>query len=242
MLVLITGSGFYDVPGLTGRSDRDVDTPYGQVRVSTGVLRDKEIAFIPRHGSDHSLPPHAINYRANIWALNAIGATGIVAINVVGSIDPSCGPGSFLLCDQYLEFTSGRADTFFDEPGSVRHTDMTEPYDPALRAVIARAATELGVELAESATYVCTNGPRFETAAEIRMYGMFGGTVVGMTGYPEVALARELAIPYAAIAIVSNLGAGLQGVELSHDDVMDVIEGCKTSMFELLDRVIELSS
>jgi len=241
MLALITGSGFYDIPGLKGKAGRDVDTPYGPVHVTTGDLRGREVAFIPRHGSDHSLPPHAINYRANIWALNEIGANGIIAINVVGSIDPTYVAGSFLLCDQYIEFTSGRGATFFDEPGSVRHTDMTDPYDSTLRATLSLAADEIGLDLASSATYVCTNGPRFETAAEIRMYGMFGGTVVGMTGYPEVALARELAIPYAAVAIVANLGAGLQGEELSHDDVMAVIEGCKKPMFELLTRAVELT-
>lgn len=238
MLAFITGSGFYDIPGLEDREVRVVPTPYSEVAVSAGRLAGHDILFIPRHGSDHSLPPHAIDYRANIWALREAGATGIIAVNVVGSIDPSHGPGSFVLCDQFIEFTSGRAVTFFDEPGNVQHIDMTEPYDPALRARLTAAAVDIGLELAPRATYVCTNGPRFETPAEITMYGILGGTLVGMTGYPEVALAREAGVPYAAVAIVANLAAGLQGEELSHDDVVGVIDGCRDSLFELLTRVV----
>lgn len=241
MLAFITGSGFYDIPGLEDRSVRVIDTPYGSVSVSSGSLDGREIMFIPRHGADHSLPPHAINYRANVWALRDAGADGIVAINVVGSIDPAHGAGSFLLCDQFLEFTSGRDVTFFDEPGNVQHIDMTEPYDLALRAQLSEAAAALGIDLAPTATYVCVNGPRFETPAEIKMYDILGGTVVGMTGYPEVALARELGVPYAAVAIVANLAAGLQGEELSHHDVVEVIEGTKQPMFALLTKLASMA-
>ena len=238
MLALITGSGFYDVPGLTARKVTEVATPYGPVSVSSGMLDGSHVAFIPRHGSDHSLPPHAINYRANVWALREFGADGIVAINVVGSIDPAYPAGTFLLCDQYIEFTSGRDVTFFDEPGNVQHIDMTEPYDLELRSHLSSAAETIGLDLAPTATYVCTNGPRFEPPAEIKMYGILGGTVVGMTGYPEVALARELGVPYAAVAIVANLAAGLQGTELSHEDVVGVIDECKVPMFALVAALV----
>ena len=234
MLALITGSGFYDIPGLAERQVTEVETPYGAVSVNSGMLAGAPVAFIPRHGADHSLPPHAINYRANVWALREFGADGIVAVSVVGSIDTAYQAGAFLLCDQFIEFTSGRAVTFFDEPGNVQHTDMTAPYDPELRAQLVSAAEVIGLDIAPSATYVCTNGPRFETPAEIKMYGILGGTLVGMTGYPEVALARELRVPYAAVAIVANLAAGLQDAELSHEDVVGVIDGCKEPLFALV--------
>ncbi len=238
MLAFITGSGFYELPGLTGQESRIVPTPWGEVNVTMGRYADRLVAFIPRHGSDHSLPPHRIEYRANIRALAEIGTTAILAVNVVGGIVDELPPGAMACVDQFIDFTKGRADTFFDE--SVRHTDMTEPYDADLRELLLAAAAELGLSLAPAATYVCANGPRFETRAEIDFYRRIGGHVVGMTGYPEVALARELEIPYAAVAVVSNAAAGMTGDPLTIEEIWDVLDDVRPQLMQLLARTVEL--
>ncbi|MCP5025556.1 MAG: S-methyl-5'-thioinosine phosphorylase [Actinomycetia bacterium] len=238
MLAFITGSGFYELPDLTDQEPRAVSTPWGDVNLTIGRYAGRQVAFIPRHGSDHSVPPHRIEYRANIGALADIGATAILAVNVVGGIVEELPPGALVCVDQFLDFTTGRAGTFFDE--SVRHTDMTEPYDADLRRLLLAAAGELGISLAPTATYVCTNGPRFETRAEIDFYRRIGGHVVGMTGYPEVALAREVDIPYAAVAVVSNAAAGMTGDTLTIEEIWDVLADVRPDLMRLLARAAEL--
>lgn len=248
---LITGSGFYDIPDLEDRTVTPTETPYGSVRLTTGRWRGQPVAFLPRHGADHSVPPHAINYRANVWALAEAGVTGIIATAVSGGINPALTPGRLVLISDFLNFTSGRAETFFDgvtDPGfahsrgPVTHTDMTAPYDPAMRAAIRRAAELESIDLADGAVYCTTNGPRFETPAEIRMMGTLGGDLVGMTGYPEVALAREARVPYAAIGVISNPAAGLGAAELSADDIFAVIDGASDPLYRLIGRAIELAA
>lgn len=235
---IIAGTGFYELPGLTDAEHMMLCTDWGEASAMTGRWHGRRIVFVPRHGGDHSIPPSAINYRANIAAMRDLGAASILAVSVVGSMVPERGTGAFLLLDDYLEFTTGRAATFFDQPGQVVHTDMTTPYDPALRAALAAAAAAEGIDVAPAATYVCTNGPRFETPAEIRMYAQMGGSVVGMTGYPEVALAREAAIPYAGIAVVANMAAGMFAGEISHEDVAAALEATKAPLFALLGRTV----
>ena len=235
---IIAGTGFYELPGLTDAERLTVSTDWGEAHAMTGRWHGRRIVFVPRHGGDHSIPPSAINYRANIAAMADLGATAILAVSVVGSMVPERGTGSFLLLDDYLEFTTGRAATFFDQPGQVVHTDMTVPYDPRLRAVLAVAADAEHIDVAQTATYVCTNGPRFETPAEIRMYAQMGGSVVGMTGYPEVALAREAGIPYAGIAVVANMAAGMFDGEISHEEVSAALEATKEPLFALLGRAV----
>ena len=235
---IIAGTGYYELPGLTDAEHRVVRTDWGEASAMTGRWHGRRIVFVPRHGGDHSIPPSAINYRANMAAMRDLGASAILAVSVVGSMVPERGTGSFLLLDDYLEFTTGRAATFFDQPGAVTHTDMTTPYDPTLRAALAAAAQAEGIDTAPSATYVCTNGPRFETPAEIRMYAQLGGSVVGMTGYPEVALARELGIPYAGVAVVANMAAGMFDGEISHEEVSAALEATKAPFFALLGRTV----
>ena len=235
---IIAGTGFYELPGFTDAEHLTVSTDWGEAHAMTGRWHGRRIVFVPRHGGDHSIPPSAINYRANIAAMADLGAAAILAVYVVGSMVPERGTGSFLLLDDYLEFTTGRAATFFDQPGQVVHTDMTTPYDPRLRAVLAVAADAEHIDVAQTATYVCTNGPRFETPAEIRMYAQMGGSVVGMTGYPEVALAREAGIPYAGIAVVANMAAGMFDGEISHEDVAAALEATKEPLFKLLGRTV----
>ena len=165
---------------------------------------------------DHHIPPHKINYRANIRALKDLGVERVMASFAIGSINPDMPPLSLILLDQFLDFTSGRSFTFFEggESGLV-HTDMTEPYCQGLRAVAMQAAREKNIALHPRGTYACTNGPRFETAAEIKMFKTLGADVVGMTGVPEVPLARELGMHYAAIAFSINWAAGIQGNKLT---------------------------
>lgn len=237
---IIAGTGFYELPGLADAEHLTVSTDWGEAHAMTGRWHGRRIVFVPRHGGDHSIPPSAINYRANIAAIRDLAATAILAVSVVGSMVPERGTGSFLLLDDYLEFTTGRAATFFDQPGQVTHTDMTTPYDPSLRAALAAAAEAEGIDVAPTATYVCTNGPRFETPAEIRMYAQAGGSVVGMTGYPEVALAREAGIPYAGVAVVANMAAGMFDGEISHEEVAAALEATKEPLFALLGRAVSM--
>jgi len=240
MLSLITGSGFYDIAAITDRRIVPTPTPYGDVAVTFGRWHGgAEVTFIARHGADHSIAPHSINYRANIWALREAGATAILATAVSGGITDGLDPGDLVIIDDFLNFTAGRADTFFDEPGNLQHTDMTDVYDPTLRQLIARAAASVGVEIAAGGTYCATNGPRFESPAEIRMMAAVGGDIVGMTGYPEVALARELGLPYASIGVISNRAAGLIDEALSLPEIMAVIEAASEPLYKLIGAVIE---
>ena len=232
MLAFITGTGFYTLPGLTDTDQRTVPTPFGDVTVTRGLLAGEEVAFIPRHGADHSVPPHRINYRANIAALSEIGAGAIIATAVSGSLHREVGPGSLRLVDQFIDLTWGRPLTFFDH--EVRHTDMTHPYHQGLRGALLEAAQAAGVEILPTATYVCFNGPRFETPAEIRMAATMGGDLVGMTGCPEVVLANELGIPYASIGVVSNLCAGMEDQPLSVREIMAILENTAEPLQRLI--------
>lgn len=260
MFGLITGSGFYDIPELQDRVATEIDTPFGgPVVVTRGSWRGADVCFIPRHGSDHSIPPHRINYRANVSALKTAGARSIVATAVSGGINPDMPPGSLVLISDFLNFTSGRQVTFFDGdnrpitagepvaagsggPVKVTHTDMTTPYDPALRATIRQAAADESIPLIDGGVYCTADGPRFETPAEINMMRVLGGDLVGMTGYPEVALAVEAGLPYAAVGVVSNPAAGLNAEPLSVADIVKLIETTAEPLYRLIGRTVELTA
>lgn len=251
---LITGSGFYDIPDLEDRSSRSVETPFGgPVPITTGRWRGAEVCFIARHGTDHSIPPHGINYRANISALAAAGVTSVIATAVSGAIDGRLTPGSLVVIDDVLNFTSGRDATFFDGsrrpvvagaevPARVVHTDMTNPYDPKLRAAIVQAAADEAVPVVDGAVYCTTDGPRFETPAEIEMMRRLGGHLVGMTGYPEVVLAVEAGLSYASIGVVSNPAAGSNAEPLSVDDITNVIATVAEPLYRVIGRTVELTA
>ena len=240
MIGIIAGSGYYELPGLLQRNDRTLNTHYGEATVSTGTWDGVEVAFVARHGGDHSIPPNAINYRANVRALSDLGVRSIFAVNVVGSLVLNRGPGSLFIVDDFIEFTQGRQCTFFDQPGEVTHTDMTSVYDPELRQTLKHAAELEGQTVTESATYVCVNGPRFETPAEIRMFAQMGAHVVGMTGYPEVALAREADLRYCSIAVVSNLAAGMTEDVVEEKEIWAALEATKDPVFRILKRCVQL--
>lgn len=233
-LAIIGGTGLENAAGsLDKRKDEKVNTPYGKAALVRGRLGGGEIIFLARHGLSHDIPPHLINYRANIRALKDSGATHILAAAAVGSLRNDIGPGDFVLLDQFVDFTKARHSTFSDEGAPVKHTDMTEPYDGTLRRLLLKAAAEKGVELHKTGTYVCTEGPRFETPAEIAMFRKLGCDVVGMTGVPEVVLANELEIPYASLAVVTNYAAGLAGHNLTFQE-------CATEMEKWLATLLDV--
>jgi 5'-deoxy-5'-methylthioadenosine phosphorylase len=198
-----------------------------------------EILFIPRHGPGHSLPPHRINYRANISALEERGVTAVLAVAAVGGITPPAAPGSLMIPNQILDYTYGRAHTFFDgEDGVAGHVDMTEPYCEALRRRLIEAAGRAGVSLAEQGTYAATQGPRFETAAEIDRLERDGADVVGMTGMPEAALAREAQLAYATIAMVVNPAAGRAGGDITMEMIQGWLTYGRSQVETLLDAAV----
>lgn len=233
---IIGGTGVYDPNILEDIKDEQVDTRWGRVRVKTGVYQGKKIAFMARHGEDHSVPPHLINYRANIMALKKLGVKNIFATAAVGSFNKGMKLKEFVFVDQFLDFTKSRVQTFVEE--GVVHLDMTEPYCPRLRRVLAASAAGLGLAHHTGGTYVCTEGPRFETPAEVRMLSQLGGDLAGMTSVPEVVLAREAQMCYATIAMVTNFGAGMLPVQLSHQEVVDIMTENSENLRKLIMNTI----
>lgn len=216
----ITGTGFYTLPNIQDIRKQLVETPYGAVEVEIGTLAGREIAFIPRHGKGHTIAPNDINYRANIYALYKLGVQRIFATSVSGSLNPEWGPGTLVLVDQFLTFATTRADTFYPLDGKLAHVDVTDPYCNTLHQHLLTAGKKEGMEFQQGGTYACFPGPRFESRAEIEMARRLGAHLVGQTNYPEVVLARELAMCYATVGIVSNFAAGMQA-DLTVDEVMD---------------------
>lgn len=231
-LAIIGGTGVYD-PDLLGEpQEESVETPYGSALLLGGNFQGGRLFFLNRHGSGHTVPPHRVNYRANIWALRSIGVTRIIATAAVGSLNLAYAPGHAILLDQFIDFTKGRPATFYDD--RVVHTDLTHPYCPDLRGHLHDAADKLGLICHSSGCYVATEGPRFETPAEIRAFRILGGDVVGMTNVPEVVLARELGLCYATVALVTNYAAGLSSEVLSHAEVVAAVAAQEANLRQLL--------
>jgi len=221
-LAIIGGTGVYDL-GEAANAET-IATPYGPAAYYRIALNGQEIIFLARHGVEHHLPPHRINYRANIWALHALGTREVLATQAVGSLNIHMAPGHFVLLSQFLDFTKCRPSTFFDgQDGQVAHADVTHPYCPRMTQRLLLAGEFLDEELHADAVYACTEGPRFETAAEVKALRMLGADVVGMTNVPEVVLAREAGLCYAAICIVSNWGAGMSEATLTQEEVLDIM-------------------
>jgi 5'-methylthioadenosine phosphorylase len=228
MLAVIGGSGLNQFEGLAQVRRKSVHTPYGDTSaaLSFGRIGNQKIVFLARHGDGHSIAPHEVNYRANIWALKEAGAKEVVAIVTVGGIHKDFRPGALVLPDQIIDYTWGRASTFSQGAGvPVRHIDFTEPYSSVLRQRILDAAAACGEKVAPRGVYGATQGPRLESAAEIDRMARDGADLVGMTGMPETALAREAGLEYAAIAVVVNHAAGrgesMKGISLKRaEEVM----------------------
>jgi 5'-methylthioadenosine phosphorylase len=219
---IIGGSGLYDIPGLSMTGERRVSTPFGEPSAlyRTGEVSDVDVVFLPRHGANHDITPHRINYRANIWGFRELGVRRILSVNATGGIDPGLKPGDIVLPDQVLDMTQGaRASTFYEDD-KVVHIDFTDPYCPELRVSIIEAGKNTGTDVRDTGTYICVNGPRLESRAEIRLFGTMGAHIVGMTGMPEAALARELEICMASISVVTNYAAGISERKLTTQEVL----------------------
>ena len=206
---VIGGSGFYAL--LDDPQPVEVETPYGppSEQVLLGTVAGRRLAFLPRHGADHRFPPHRIPYRANVWALASLGVRQVLAPCAVGSLSPTLGPGTLVVCDQLVDRTSGRAQTFHDT-GAV-HVPFADPYCPVGRRTVLHAARNADWPVVDGGTMVVVEGPRFSTRAESQWFAAQGWSVVNMTGHPEAVLCRELALCYTAVALVTDLDAGLEG-------------------------------
>ena len=238
-IAIIGGTGIYNPETLQGFEKSQIDTPYGQVLCKTGKLAGNQVTFITRHGVGHKTAPHKVNYRANIWALKSLGVEEIFATTAVGSLNPEMTAGHFVVCDQILDFTKSRISTFYDTPErGVVHVDFTYPYCPVLREKVISCLKNSEIVFHKEGTYVCTEGPRFETAAEIKMFRSLGGDLVGMTNMPESILAREAEMCYVNVSIVTNMGAGISPTPLSHIEVVEAMAKSFKNMDSLIGAFI----
>lgn len=222
LVAIIGGTGLTEYPGLHITEERWLETPLGQTSAPLvfGKLNGCDVVFLARHGHPHKVPPHSINYRANIWALKEVGVTHILAINAVGGISAEMDAEVLAVPEQIIDYTYGRAATFFDGIFMpLDHIDFSYPYDEKLRQQVVRAARASGLHIVAGGVYGATQGPRLETVAEIKRMANDGCDLVGMTGMPEAALARELALPYACIALVVNKAAGCSEGIITMDEI-----------------------
>ena len=229
---LIGGSGLEEF--LESSVYRSLDTPYGPVKYIDSEVSGVRVIFIPRHGPGHEYPPHRVNYRGNIYAFRLLGVDKVIATSAVGGIDESLHPGMMVIVDQFIDFTK-RFITFYDR--HVVHVDVSRPYCPAINRILYRVGRDLGVRVRLGGTYVCTEGPRFETPAEINMFRLMGATVVGMTNVPEVVLAREAGLHYSLISIVTNYAAGMQE-RVSAEEVVQVMERATEGVRKIIESAL----
>ena len=257
MLGIIGGSGLYEFEELKVVEEVSVKTPFGGASspIIVGELEGKRVAFLSRHGKGHIYPPHRVPYRANLWALREVGVDRVLAVSAVGGINKLFRAGDFVIIDNFLDFTKGRESTYYEGVFSVDvegndevarllrekkvvHIDVTEPYCPQMRTLLMDILEERRLKYHPAGTYACTEGPRFETAAEIGMLEKLGADVVGMTGYPEVVLARELTMCYASLCVVANPAAGISAHRLTSDEVMELMSQRERDVKEVLREVI----
>ena len=241
-LAVIGGTGLYRLAELRDAAPVAGDTPYGAPSgpVRVGSFAGRRVGFLARHGEGHSLPPHRVNYRANLWRLKELGATRVLAVNTVGGITDAFGPRVLALPDQLVDYTWGRTPSFWDDAGGeVLHVDFGDPYTPSLRARVLAAAATAGVALHDGGCYGATQGPRLETRAEIARMRRDGCDLVGMTGMPEAALARELGLDYACLAIVANWAAGCgDAAEITLPEVLANVEAASAGLPSLLEAML----
>ncbi|MCX7960457.1 MAG: S-methyl-5'-thioinosine phosphorylase [Burkholderiales bacterium] len=243
MLAIIGGSGLSRLATLEGERRQVVRTPYGEPSgpLTFGRIRGRDVVFLARHGYGHTIAPHRVNYRANIWALKEQGVEGVISVASVGGIRADFGPGTLVIPHQIIDYTWGRRNTFFDGPGDpVVHIDFTEPYAPALRARLLAAARACGEAVHDGGVYAATQGPRLETAAEIDRLERDGADIVGMTGMPEAALAREAGLAYAAIAVVANhaAGRGTSARAIALEAIERVLEAAMARVRRIIEEVV----
>lgn len=242
-LAVIGGTGVYALAQLEDVTTHTLETPYGQPSgpIRVGTLAGVRVAFLARHGEGHSIPPHKINYRANIAALKQLGVSRVLALNTVGGITENWGPRVLGCPDQLIDYTWGRISTFCEEEGTdVLHVDFGHPYTPSLRADVLAAAARAGVSVVDGGCYAATQGPRLETNAEIARLRRDGCDLVGMTGMPEAALAREAGLDYACLAIVANWGAGCMGdEEITMEEVLANVAAATDGVPAILEEMLK---
>ncbi len=235
------GSGFYSL--LDDLEEVAVETPYGapSARLSIGNIGERRVAFLPRHGRNHELPPHMINYRANLWAMKEVGVTQIIGPCATGSLQPHIKPGDFVICDQFVDRTKGRIDTFYDGPVAT-HVSAAEPYCQGMRKVAIDAAKEMGIKVHNSGTVVVIQGPRFSTKAESKWFSKQDWEVINMTQYPENHLARELEMCYLNISLITDYDVGLEDVPdidpVSMEEVIEIFNANNEKVKELIFNII----
>jgi 5'-methylthioinosine phosphorylase len=243
LLAIIGGTGLYSLAGLEDVQTLVPTTPYGEPSgpLRVGRIGSARVAFLARHGEGHALPPHRINYRANLSALHALGARRVLALNTVGGITERYPPRALGAPDQLIDYTWGRVSTFCEEAGTpVQHVDFTDPYTPALRSELIAAARRCDIDLVDGGCYGATQGPRLETRAEIVRMRRDGCDLVGMTGMPEAALARELGLDYACLVLVANWAAGCDPAEaeITMDDVLANVAAASEPLPRLLQALL----
>ncbi len=233
------GSGFYSL--IENAREVWIETPYGAPsdKVALGEIAGKRVAFLPRHGKDHRFPPQAINYRANLYAMKMLGVKHIIAPNACGSLKKEVAPGSMVVCDQVVDRTTGRHDTFFDGPITT-HVSFADPYCPTLRPIASKALRSLGIDTHDTGTVVVIQGPRFSTRSESKWFQSQGWEVINMTQYPECYLARELEICFVNISLITDYDVGLPGTEpVSHHAVMEVFKKNNDRVKDAIGKIIE---
>ncbi|MDQ2075585.1 S-methyl-5'-thioinosine phosphorylase [Marinimicrobium sp. ABcell2] len=234
---VIGGSGLEQLPEVEVVSRHSDATPYGETSDDILLVRlaGQNVAFLPRHGRDHRLAPHEINYRANLWALSQLGVKQVLAVNAVGGLAPTLNPGKIAVPDQLIDYTWGRKHTFnLRDNGILQHIDFTHPYSPSLRSHLLQTLEKMGVAHNPMGVYACTQGPRLETAAEVRRLVRDGVDMVGMTGMPEAALARELAMEYASVCLCVNWAAGLEAEPLNLPQIYQTLEAGMETVRDVL--------
>lgn len=242
MIGIIGGSGLYDIEGFHFNDVRQIVTPYGTPSdgYRIGELSGKTIIFLPRHGSPHRIPPHKINYKANIWGFKELGADRIISVFASGGIGASMVPGTVVIPDQIIDFTRGRESTYYDGREGVIHIDFSDPYCSSLRKALCEAGRKSLVSFRDSGTYVCVNGPRLETRAEIKAFSLLGADIVGMTAMPEASLAREAELCYAGVSVVTNYAAGISGKTLTATEVVSTMKSAFSDLRILLQDAIAI--
>jgi len=242
---VIGGSGLYRLMDAADSESRTVATPYGPASIALGEFAGRSVAFLTRHGADHSIAPHLIRYRANIWALASLGVKAIVSSSAVGGLTAEYAPGSLVLTDQFIDRTHGRADSFFDQ-GTVQHLAAADPFDPVLHRIAQAALTVAGETFRPSGTAVVIQGPRFSTRAESRWFAASGGHIINMTMYPEVPLAAELGIGTVNLAFVTDSDAGVEPAPdsrpdadaVSHELVLDRLAAAQPRILAAIETIL----
>jgi len=238
---VIAGSGFYDGEGVKVQELRKLSTPYGEPSDIFRIceISGKEVVLLSRHGTPHHIPPHMVNYRANLWGFRELGVERVFSVNAVGGISPRLEPGDLVIADQIIDMTHGRAATFYDR-SEVVHIDFTQPFCHELRRTLIDAGEKIGTTIASAGTYICVEGPRLETRAEIQFFSMAGADIVGMTAMPEACLARELELCFACLAVVTNHAAGISEKRLTRAEVIATMKHSRERIKSVISQALSI--